>query len=130
MEALPVAEPTVAKVTLLAALAGVIGPLAAEYSFILAGALVGGMASLSMAELKLPGFWRPTRHVMTGTAMALLITPLGALVVSKAMPGDWAITADALLPWVAMLIGAFWHRAMARWIPGFLDKRLGAGGEK
>lgn len=121
------AEPTVAKVTLLAALAGVIGPLAAEYSFILAGALVGGMASLSMNGRQLPGFWRPTRHVATGVGLALLVTPLGAVIAANVLPRDWAIPADALLPWVALAVGAWWHKALSRWLPALLEKKVQPG---
>lgn len=118
------ADPTSVKVTLFAALAVTVGPLAAEYSLILAGALVGAYASLSMRETPLPGWIAPIAHVMMGVMMALLITPAGAAVALWALPAGLALSIESVLPIVALGIGAFWHPAL-RFGPGMLRKWFG-----
>lgn len=118
------ADPVSVKVTLLAALTMTVGPLAAEYSLILAGALVGAYASLSLCEKPLPGWLAPTVHFLMGVVMALLITPAGAVVALWALPADLALPIEAVLPIVAVGAGAFWHPAL-RFGPGVLRKWLG-----
>jgi hypothetical protein len=126
MEGRAVAEPvSVAKVTILTALAGIVGPLAAEYSLVLAGAVVGGIVGLSIRTTPLPGLLRPMGHVATGVALALLTTPMASAVASRALPDAWAITAEILLPGVAVATGVFWHRALATWLPGWIGRRAG-----
>jgi len=121
------AEPTAAKVTLFAAIAALVGPLAAEYSLILAGALVGGFAGLSIRAAPLPGILGPLRHVLMGVMLALLLTPAGAAVAQWALPATLALSVDALLPIVALGIGACWHKAMAEWMPRLLARWVGSG---
>ena len=118
------ADPTSLKVTLFAALAVTVGPLAAEYSLILAGAVVGAYAGLSMREIPLSGWAAPLAHIMMGVMMALLITPAGAAVALWALPDNLALPIEALLPIVAMGIGAFWHPAL-RFGPIVLRKWFG-----
>lgn len=120
------AEPTVSKVTLFAAIAALVGPLAAEYSLILAGALVGGFAGLSIRATPLPGWWAPLRHVVMGVMLALVLTPTGAAVAVWALPIGMALSIDALLPIVALGIAAFWHRALSDWGPALLQRWVGS----
>lgn len=127
------AEPaTVAKVTLMAAMAGVIGPLAAEYSLVLAGAVVGGIVGLSIRATPLPGFLRPLGHVVTGVSLALMTAPMLALLGARVLPDAWDITGDILLPGIAVATGVFWHRALASWLPAWIGRQTGNrdGGEK
>lgn len=121
------AEPTASKVTLMAALAALVGPLAAEYSVILAGALVGGLLSLSLREQPLLGIVRPLGHVVAGVALALLVAPLGVAVAVSLAPADWALPADLMLPVVALAVGVYWHRALTEWAPGIVERVLGRG---
>lgn len=118
------AEPTAGKVTLFAALAALVGPLAAEYSLILAGALVGGFAGLSIRTEPLPGWWAPMRHVLLGVLLALLLTPAGASVAIWALPTGLALSVDAVLPIVSLGIGAGWHLALTEWGPALIAKWL------
>lgn len=118
------AEPTAGKVTLFAALAALVGPLAAEYSLILAGALVGGFAGLSIRTEPLPGWWAPMRHVLLGVLLALLLTPAGASVAMWALPAGLALSVDSALPVVALAIGAGWHRALTDWGPSLITRWL------
>lgn len=120
------AEPTAGKVTLFAALAALVGPLAAEYSLILAGALVGGFAGLSIRTAPLPGWWAPLRHVLLGVLLSLVLTPTGAAVAQWALPTGLALSVDALLPIVALAIGAFWHRTLTDWGPAVLGRWVNA----
>lgn len=117
------ADPASVKVTLFAALAVTVGPLAAEYSLILAGALVGAYAGLSMRAAPLPGWFAPLAHVMTGVGMALLVTPAGAAVALWLLPATLALSVEAVLPVVALGVGAFWHPAL-RFGPGLLRQRF------
>lgn len=123
------AEPTAGKVTVFAALTALVGPLAAEYSLILAGALVGGFAGLSIRATPLPGWWAPLRHLLLGVALSLLITPAGATVAMWALPSGLALTIDALLPIVSLAIGAFWHRGLTDWAPALLARLSGGRGK-
>lgn len=123
------AEPTAGKVTLFAALAALVGPLAAEYSLILAGALVGGFAGLSIRAEPLPGWLAPMRHVLMGVMLALLLTPAGAAVAMWALPAGLALSVDAVLPIVSLAIGAGWHRALAEWGPALLARWLPKRGD-
>lgn len=123
------AEPTAAKVTLFAALAALVGPLAAEYSLILAGALVGAFAGLSMRTEPLPGWWAPLRHVSLGVLLALLLTPAGAAVAMWALPAGIALSIDAALPVVALAIGGGWHRALTDWGPALITRWLPKRGD-
>ena len=121
------AEPaTAVKMTLMAAMAGVVGPLAAEYSLVLAGAVVGGIVSLSIRATPLPGFVRPLWHVVTGVSLALMTSPMFAAVGARVLPDTWAITGDVLLPGIAVATGVFWHRALATWLPAWIGRRAGS----
>jgi hypothetical protein len=122
MEGGPVAEPTSTKVTLFAALAAIVGPLAAEYSLILAGALVGGFVGLSIRHAPLPGWIRPLGHVLAGVGLSLLVTPMGALVAFGLLPSAWALSVDVLLPVVSLAVAMFWHPAVTRWLPGIVGR--------
>lgn len=124
------ADPTAAKLTLMAALAALVGPLAAEYSLTLAGALVGGFAGLSIRAEKLPGWWAPTRHVVMGVLLALLLTPAGAAVALWALPEGMAMPVESVLPIVAGAIGVWWHRALTEWAPRLADKLIGRGSDQ
>lgn len=119
------AEPASTKVTVLAALVALMGPLAAEYSLILAGALVGGFVGLSLRNDPLPGWLRPLWHVMVGSALALIVTPLGALVAIGVLPASWALTIDVVLPVVALSVGMWWHIALTRWLPALINRKVG-----
>ena len=123
------AEPTAAKVTLFAALAALVGPLAAEYSLILAGALVGGFAGLSIRNAPLPGWWAPLRHVLMGVLLALILTPVGASAALWALPVGLALTVDAALPVVALAIAVGWHRALTDWGPALIGRWLPKRGD-
>lgn len=125
MEARAVAEPASTKVTVLAALVALMGPLAAEYSLILAAALVGGFVSLSLRDEPLPGWLRPLWHVMAGSALALLVTPLGAVVAIGVLPTAWALSVDLVLPVVALAVGMWWHIALTKWLPALIGRKVG-----
>lgn len=116
------AEPTATKVTVFAALASLVGPLAAEYSLILAGALIGGFVGLSLRSQPLPGWWRPLQHTGLGVLLALVLTPVGATVAQWALPEGLAVSIDALLPVVSCGIAAYWHQALTAWAPGLLSR--------
>jgi hypothetical protein len=116
------AEPATTKLTAMAALAAFIGPMAAEYSLILAGALVGGIISLSLRKDPWPGRWMPFGHALTGVLTALVVTPLGALVADRLAPSGWELPSDLLLPVIALGIAAYWHRAATEWLPDRLKR--------
>ena len=109
----------------MAAMAGIVGPLAAEYSLVLAGAVVGGIVGLSIRATPLPGFVRPLGHVTTGIALALMTAPMFAALGSSALPVAWEITGDILLPGIAVATGIFWHRALSSWLPGWINRQAG-----
>ena len=120
----------VKSVTLYAVLSSVLGSVAAEYSLILAAALVGGFAGLSIRTEKLPGWWAPTRHVVMGVLLALLLTPAGAAVALWALPEGMALPVESVLPIVAGAIGVWWHRALTEWAPRLADKLIGRGSDQ
>ena len=119
------AEPTAIKVTLLAALAAAIGPLAAEYSFILAAAVFGGFVGLSVRQTRLPSSLLWIGHITAGAGLALLVTPLAAMVAVGMMPAGWAITTDVLLPVVAGAVGVWWHPMLTKILPGMFKRKFG-----
>lgn len=127
------AEPTTvaAKVTAVALLAGYLGPIAAEYSFVLVGAAVGGVVSLSLLATPIASVARRFGHVASGVGVALFTTPMVAAIASNALPVAWSITGDVLLPGVALGTGIFWHRALSDWLPGWLGRKAASsGGDK
>lgn len=122
------AEPatTTVKVTLLAALAAVVGPLAAQYSLILAGAVVGAIASVSMAD--------PDDFATAGAAVwhgalsvfvALVATPFGVWIATawSSKQGE-GLAADALWALVAFAISGAWLRFLQRFAPWAIPSRL------
>lgn len=117
------AEPASTKVTLLAALAVILGPLAAQYSLILAAGLIGGFVGLSLREAPLPGWWRPVAHVLAGSGLALVVTPMGAALALHASPKTWELELDLVLPVVALAVAIWWHPAVTRWVPGLVGKK-------
>jgi hypothetical protein len=117
------AEPATTKVTLLAALAVILGPLAAQYSLILAAGLIGGFVGLSLRDKPLPGWWRPAGHVLAGSALALVVTPMGAALAIHASPKTWELELDLVLPVVALAVAIWWHPAVTRWVPGLVGKK-------
>ena len=127
------ADPASQKVTLLAALAAVVGPLVAEYSVILFVAIVGGFIGLSVRAMPLPGIVRPLLHVLSGAALAAFVVPAAVLVVLAYVPTSWALTVDLALPVVALAVAIWWHPAITEWAPAvvgwLLDKVRGAGGK-
>ena len=110
----------------MAAMAGFIGPLAAEYSLVLVGAVVGGIVGLSIRTAPLPGILRPFGHVVTGVALALMTAPMFSALGARVLPDTWAITGDILLPGIAVATGVFWHRALATWLPAWIGRQTGA----
>ena len=125
MEGGIVAEPATTKVTLLAALAVIQGPLAAQYSLILAAGLIGGFVGLSLRDKPLPGWWRPVAHVMAGSALALVVTPMGAAIALHVAPKTWELELDLVLPVVALSVAIWWHPAVSKWFPGVIGKKAG-----
>jgi len=117
------AEPTVGKLTVLAALAATLGPVWGEYAYILAAAFIGGYAGLSLYPERKTGIVRPTVHVLTGIGLALMLTPAGAVIASNIVPATWSFTVDLALPVVAVAIGAFWHPAITRWLPAIFNRK-------
>ena len=121
------AEPALTvKMTIVAAMAAVVGPLVAEYTLVMAGALVGGIVGLSIRATPLPGLLRPIGHVVTGVSLALMTTPMLAAMGAHALPNAWAITGDILLPGIAVATGVFWHRALSTWLPSWIGRRAGS----
>lgn len=108
-------------------LAGLIGPVAAEYSVILAAAVFGGIVGLSMRTPALPGIIQPVRHVATGIGLALLVTPLGAVVAIGMLPVAWSITTDLVLPVVSVGVGMWWHPMLTKFLPALLQRKYGGG---
>jgi hypothetical protein len=119
-------EPTSGKVTLLAVLVALIGPLAAEYSLIVVGALVGGYVGLSLRD-PLPGLLRPLVHMLTGAGLALVLTPAGAAVAIAVVPAGWKLSIDVVLPVVALGVAMLWHPALTKWLPGFVNRWVAGG---
>lgn len=117
------AEPASTKVTLLAALAVILGPLAAQYSLILAAGLIGGFVGLSLRDAPLPGWWRPVAHVLAGAGLALVVTPMGAALAVHVSPKTWELELDLVLPVVALGVAIWWHPAVTRWVPGLVVKK-------
>lgn len=101
--------------TAFAALASVLGPLAAEYSMILAGAIIGAAIGVSFSP-KLPGFVASLKHfggsVVMACGCALLFSiPLSAAA-AWASHGVIGLDAQHLLFSVSGLIGLFWRDAL------------------
>lgn len=118
------ADAASSKVTLLAALAAVLGPLAAEYSLILAAALMGGFIGLWLRADRLDGILRSLGHVLAGAGLAMIVTPAGALVALHLAPDSWALSVDVLLPIVAAAVAIWWRPALSDWLPGLVQKWL------
>lgn len=119
------AEPVAVKVTLLAAIAAFVGPTAAENGLVMAAGLIGAFGGLSMRQPPLEGLLKPIGHVFLGGSFALFGAPLGIALVLKLAPAAWALEFDAVLPFVALCIGIWWHPAITRWVPSLVSKRTG-----
>jgi hypothetical protein len=107
-------------VTLFALLSSALGTVAAEYSLVLAGAIIGGAISLSTGP-RTTGVLASLRSFLAGVGCALLFTlPLSALASGLTM--TWLqLPREELIAAVAGLIGLFWQRGL---------RLLGAAGEK
>ena len=97
--------------TLYAVLSSVLGSVAAEYSMILAGAVIGGGIALSTGG-KASSTLAALRIFLAGVGCALLFTlPLAALAAGMTQP--WLqLPREELLGTVAGLIGLFWRQGL------------------
>lgn len=121
-------EPIASKVTLLLALSTMLGQAGAEYTLILAAALIGGFAGLSLREEPLPGLLRPFLFVALGTGLAAVVVPAAVAVVLAMMPSTWALRVDTTLPVVSLAVGIWWApalRAVDKAIPKLVERLLG-----
>lgn len=116
-------------VTLYALLSSALGAVAAEYSMILAGAVIGGGIALSTGA-QTAGVLASLRLFISGVGCALLFTvPLASL--AEGMTLQWLhLPREELLGAMAGLIGIFWRQGLAaasdfgqRWA-----KKIGSAG--
>ena len=103
-------------VTLFAALASVLGPLAAQYSLILAGAIIGAAIGTTYAP-QMPKLWQSLLYFGKGLLAAvgcslLFAIPATAAATFAAEKFGAVIDEANMLFAVSGLIGIFWRQAL------------------
>lgn len=96
-----------------AVVVGYLGAALGEYSFIMMGAIIGGVVAVELDEKS--GTWRRALGVFfTGVGVALGCTSAVANLAPHIAPAGWGLTPDLLWAPVAAGLAAFWrHGAQA-----------------
>jgi hypothetical protein len=120
------ADPTSKTVTLVTLLAGTSVGVAAEFlvqwAGIILGAGVGGLIACSLAaDLKDKGFLARLSHWWIALLFGVIAAPVGMLVLTKIAGPIEAGSGLGLLPFVSMIVSAFWRRIVSD-IPSMWDK--------
>lgn len=126
------AEPASKTVTLVTILAGTSVGVAAEFlvewAGIILGAGVGGLIACSLAaDLKGAGFGARLAHWGMAVLFGVIAAPAAWLVLGKMIGPLEGGAGLGMLPFVSMLVSAFWRRLLAD-IPAAWDKWRGGGG--
>lgn len=104
------AEPGTLKTALAIAAAAALGPLAAEYSMLLAGAFGGALLALQRAD-PMPRWWQPVMHVGGGVLAGTVFGGIASSMGSHYLP-DWASPDTLWVPGSA-IIAMYWRDAAA-----------------
>ena len=125
------AEPATKTVTLVTILAGTSVGVAAEFlvewAGIILGAGVGGLIACSLAaDLKGLGFGARLMHWGMALLFGVIAAPAAWALVNKLAGPVEAGAGLGMLPFVSMIVAAFWRRIVSD-IPGMWDKWRGEG---